>query len=359
MPDARMAERMWRGDGVGARAARAALAPVAWLFGTVVRVRNVAFDVGLLPAHAGAIPAVSIGNLSVGGTGKTPMAAWTAAALLARGARPAIVLRGYGDDEPRVHATLNPGVPVIVAPDRVEGIARAAAAGATVAVLDDAFQHRRARRGADVVLVSADAWHEPVRLLPAGPWREPLSSLRRASVVVVTRKAASGAASDALVRRLQRSAPDVPFAQVHLAPDLLRMIGGDGARAVGTLRGQRVLAIAGIGEPAAFAAQLGAVGATVTLRAFADHHAFTDADAASLAADARGVDVVCCTLKDAVKLAPRWPARGPALWYVSQRVVVEEGADVMAGLLDRLLSVDRTNERPAGSTRLQSPTHGH
>lgn len=359
MPDARTVERIWRGATAADRAARAALTPLGWLFGGVVRVRNAAFDAGVLPSHQGPIPALSVGNLSVGGTGKTPMSAWVAAELVARGARPAIVLRGYGDDEPRVHATLNPGVPVVVAPDRVEGIARAAAQGATVAVLDDAYQHRRARRDADVVLVSADAWREPVRLLPAGPWREPLSALGRATAVVVTRKAVPQERAAGVVHRLRRAAPGVPMALVHLAPDLLRRVGAGDARPLASLAGARVLAVAAIGDPEAFAAQLRAAGAEVTLRAFADHHAYNDADARALADDAGRVDVVCCTLKDAVKLAPRWPAGAPPLWYVSQRVVVEAGSEVLAGVLDALLSVNRTNDRTTGPGRFQSPNNGH
>src|SRR5690348_7442624 len=137
-----------------------------------------------MTTHDPVLPTLSVGNVTVGGTGKTPVAAWIAAELIDRGARPAIVLRGYGDDEPLVHARLNPDVPVIVAPDRLEGIARAAASGADVAVLDDAFQHRRAQRTADIVLVSAERWTRTPRLLPAGPWRESLRALRRTSMIL-------------------------------------------------------------------------------------------------------------------------------------------------------------------------------
>ena len=102
--------------------------------------------------------------------------------MAARGAQPAVVLRGYGEDEPLVHERLNPSIPVIVNPDRARAVALAAARGATIAVLDDAFQHRAIRRDADLVLVSADRWTPDVRVLPAGPWREPLTALRRATL---------------------------------------------------------------------------------------------------------------------------------------------------------------------------------
>src|SRR3954466_9930436 len=149
-------ERVWFGDDLIARAGRFALGPPELLYRASIGVREVLYDSGVFTAQQPALPAVSIGNVTVGGTGKTPIAAWIAQELIDRGARPGIVLRGYGDDEPLVHARLNPSVPVIVAADRVSGIANARAAGATVAVLDDAFQHRQVSRDVDFVLVSAD-----------------------------------------------------------------------------------------------------------------------------------------------------------------------------------------------------------
>ena len=150
-----------------ARVARLALAPVEGLYRGIVAARGALYDVGVLPSREPALPSVSVGNLSVGGTGKTPVSAYVAARLREKGGLPAIVLRGYGGDEPLVHATLNPASPVVVSADRLEGVERARVLGADVAVLDDAFQHRRARRSADIVLVSAESWSEQRRLLPA------------------------------------------------------------------------------------------------------------------------------------------------------------------------------------------------
>ena len=166
-PKRSVVERIWWGDDALARAARLALAPLEGAYRGVIALRGSLYDAGLLPARQTAVPAISVGNLSVGGTGKTPVAAFVASELRARGGKPAIVLRGYGGDEPLVHATLNPGVPVVVSPDRVAGVAEARVLGADVAVLDDAFQHRRAERWADVVLISADRWTDDRRLLPA------------------------------------------------------------------------------------------------------------------------------------------------------------------------------------------------
>src|SRR5690349_18685175 len=156
MAEATLIERVWFGTDAWARGGRLALAPLEAVYGAAVTLRGKLYDAGILRTRETAIPAVGVGNLSVGGTGKTPFAAWIARALANRGARPAIVLRGYGEDEPLVHRVLNPTIPVIVAADRVRGTVQARSTGADIAVLDDAFQHRRARRRADIVLVSAD-----------------------------------------------------------------------------------------------------------------------------------------------------------------------------------------------------------
>jgi tetraacyldisaccharide 4'-kinase len=334
----RLAEHVWFGTGATARAARAALAPLGWLYAGVGGLRNALYDVGALRTRALVLPAVSIGNLTVGGTGKTPLAAEVARRLQAAGAHPAIVLRGYGGDEPLVHARLNPGMVVVATPDRVAGVLEARNRGADVVVLDDAFQHRRAARVADIVLVSADRWAvDDRRALPAGPWREPLRSLHRAALVVVTRKAADDATVAAAVAAC-RAAADAPVAVARLAPGGLRAATGDETQQLDALRGARVLAVAAIGDPAAFLRQLERLGARVTPRIFADHHEFTSAEVAALAGEGASHDVVLCTLKDAVKLAPHWPRIAPALWYVTQSVSFEAGELELDRVLDRLLT---------------------
>ena len=172
MPEMRGMERLWFSPDPAARALRAALMPLELLYAGAVTVRGKLYDSGVLATRAAAIPAVSVGNLTVGGTGKTPISAWLARQLVKRGATPAVVLRGYGNDETLVHRLLNPDIVVLTSTDRAAGIERAAERRCDMAVLDDAFQHRRAARVADVVLVSAERWGERRHLLPAGPWRE-------------------------------------------------------------------------------------------------------------------------------------------------------------------------------------------
>lgn len=345
---ARFVERVWYGDDGLAAVARAILLPAERVFGGVVGARDILYDAGWLPARKTALPAVSIGNLTVGGTGKTPIAAWVAGGLAARGAKPAVVLRGYGDDEPLVHQTLNPDIPVVLGADRVAAIADAAARGADVAVLDDAFQHRRAQRVADLVIVSADRWTGDVRLLPAGPWREPLRAIRRASLVIVTRKAASDERVDEVHRRIAEVAPALPRVSVHLAPGELVRAGTSETRPLESLRGASVRAILSIGDPDAFVRQIEGLGARVRATIFPDHHAFTAAEVANFASGLSEHDVVLSTLKDAVKLAAHWPRLGRPLWYVSQRVIVERGVGGLERVLDDLVRARPGTSRNAG-----------
>ncbi len=352
---------VWRSSATGARVARMALAPLSWLFGAIVARRNAGFDRrarrGALAVPA--LPALSVGNLTVGGTGKTPVASWFVSRLRASGASPALVLRGYGDDEWRVHGLLTPGVPVVVAAERAVGLVTARREQCDCAVLDDAFQHRQVARLEDVVLVSADAWQEPLRLLPSGPYREPLESLNRASVAVITVKAASADTVQVVRAAIRRAAPSVPIAQLRLAPGGVRLA----ATIVGNaqsvphelqhdmdwLRGRETLLVSAIADPDAFGQQMAAAGAVVRHHAvFPDHHAFGAGDVSDIVARAGPSVAVVCTLKDAVKLVPLWPRAGAALWYLSQTVVVEQGAEILEQVVARVLAARRATTPTAG-----------
>ncbi|MDB4888181.1 MAG: Tetraacyldisaccharide 4-kinase [Gemmatimonadetes bacterium] len=338
---------IWYGDKPGDRTARALLTPASWLYETIMRVRDSRYAKGDA-VHPSAVPVLSLGNITVGGTGKTPVAAWAAAKLRELGGHPAIVMRGYGDDEPLVHARLNPDVPVIVDADRVRGAERARAAGADCAILDDGFQHRRIARVADWVLVAAERWRDDLRLLPAGPLREPLSALGRADVIAVTRKSASLADADAIAARLSLQFPRVKVAVCHLALDaLVNALTGE-RRPLSWLADKRIVAAAAVGEPDAFFAQLRASGARVEERPFRDHHAFEGVDARALSEAANGRDGVVCTLKDAVKLAPLWTPAAAPLWYVSQIAVVERGESVLDDGLEAVLAARQAATSTAG-----------
>ncbi|MGH7711241.1 MAG: tetraacyldisaccharide 4'-kinase, partial [Gemmatimonadaceae bacterium] len=328
-----LVERVWHADGAAPAFTRGLLTPFAWLFAAGVRVRNALYDRGVLPSSAADIPVLSIGNLSVGGTGKTPLAAYLAMLLRKEGAAPALVMRGVGGDESRAYEVLAPGVPVIVDADRVRGVQHAARRGAGVAVLDDAFQHRRLRRDEDVVVLSADRNDSAARLLPAGPQREPLESLRRASLAVIVRKAAGGDAAANLRERVKRLFPHLAIAEIALVPASLVAWNRGVERSLASLREQRIIAVAAIGDPTAFVRQLEQYTQQLKPIMYRDHHAYTERDAVAIAACADGFDAVVCTLKDVVKLGPIWPRQAPDLWYVSQRLEVEEGESEIQRML--------------------------
>jgi len=343
-------ERLWYDHSLPAAIGRLALVPPSALYGAIMRARGALYERGTLTVHALPLPVLSIGNVSVGGTGKTPLAAWTATRLITLGARPAIVMRGYGGDETLVHAALNPGVPVIADADRVRGAARARASGCDCVVLDDGFQHRRLARTADWVLISAEQFVRSRRVLPAGPLREPLSALTRAHLIIVTRKSATLATAESVAERILAVAPGVDTAVCRLAPTGL-VAAGDGARSsLDTLRGARVMALAAIGDPAAFFAQLQGLGAEeLRTVAFPDHHAFTARDVERVIASAAGCDAAVCTLKDAVKLAPLWPHLALPLLYVSQQAEIERGGMALDASLAGIVAARANISSTAGT----------
>jgi tetraacyldisaccharide 4'-kinase len=316
------------------------LRPMSVLYGLGAHAVDRLWHSGWRSSVRAPLPTISVGNLSVGGTGKTPVTSWIAEWMVERGVRPAIVLRGYGDDEPEVHRRLLPAAIVVADADRARGIAQAHTHGAQVAILDDGFQHRRVARDLDLVLLSIEQIVSEIdgrgrwcpQLLPAGPYREPIAALKRASLLLLTRKRATVDDVSRARAAVRNDVGGIGQVVVALVPDQV-VLPERRADASASLAGRRVLAIAGIGAPSLFAAQLTRLGATVTLRAYADHHAFDGADARELAALARQFDMAICTLKDHVKLAPLWPASAPPLSYLSQRCTLEDGADQ---LLDAL-----------------------
>ena len=328
------------GEGIKARVARTILRPISSLYGFVVGVRNSLYDSSTFESRRAGIPVISIGNISVGGTGKTPVTAWLADKLAKAGERPAIVLRGYGNDEPLVHSHLNPEIPVVVDAVRVRGVETAEKAGATVAVLDDAFQHRSIQRDADIVLISAERWSESMLLLPSGDLREPLSALSRASLVIVTRKSASREKALGIEKVIRNRFRDLPVAIARLAPLALRDKSGNEIP-LQVLEGAWTLAFSAVGDNGSFQRQLQEVGAKIHFKSFRDHHRFSQRELSHLAAASATVQYTICTLKDAVKVWPSWPATAKPLWYVSQALVLESGAGALDDLIRKVTALQR------------------
>jgi tetraacyldisaccharide 4'-kinase len=341
-----LARRLWAGQlGHGGSVLRLVLAPAEAAYRGAVRARGLAYDHGLLSVSRADVPVISVGNIAIGGTGKTPFTNWLARHLQARGRRPAILHGGYAGDEPMLHRKWAPSIPVVVGRHRVAGAARAVEEGADVIVLDDGFQHRRLHRDLDLVLLAAERWASPLRVLPRGPWREPISALHRADMVIVTRKTASLETRDTVLRELD--AQGLRTAAVHLRPSGWCAAGSFASEAAVATSGaltaeaaaapaEPVLLVCAVAEPALVADSARAMGADVaSVLAFGDHHDYSEADARRIIEAAAGRPIIS-TEKDWVKLElllNRVP-----VWLLTQEVVVEHGAGRLEALLTRTLS---------------------
>jgi tetraacyldisaccharide 4'-kinase len=304
-------------------------------------VRGLAYRRGWLAVRDLPLPSVAVGNLTVGGSGKTPIAIWIARHYVRHGLTPGILLRGYGNDETLVHQQSVPGAVVVADPDRAAGAERALANGAQVLVLDDAYQRLDVRRDLNIAVMSAETTRAVRWSLPAGPWREGWRALDRADAVIVTRKRATLEAALTLMRELEGRVAG-PIAIAYLG--LRRLEGLVSGRPVDaeSLAGKRVVAASGIADPDAFVAQVKATGAAVQVATWKDHHDFRDADVAWLAHAARRADHVVVTQKDAVKLRDRWPNAAPEPLVAMLDLAWEEGGEEIAAALDAVVTpIDR------------------
>jgi tetraacyldisaccharide 4'-kinase len=303
--------------------------------------RRLAYRRGWLATRDLPLPSVAVGNLTVGGSGKTPIATWIARHYVSRGVRPGILLRGSGNDETLVHQHSVPDAVVVADPDRVAGAERALANGAQVLVLDDAYQRLDVHRDLNVLVMSAETTRAVRWPLPAGPWREGWDALDRADAVIVTRKRATPEAAQTLARQVEGRVRG-PIAVAHLGLGTLEGLVSGTRRPASTLAGKRVVAASGIADPDAFVAQTKATGAAVQVATWKDHHDYRDEDVAWLAHAARRADHVVITQKDAVKLRDRWPAAVPEPLVALLDLSWEEGGDAIAAVLDAVVTpVDR------------------
>jgi len=294
-----------------AAAARAGLRAASWPYGVGVWWRNRGYDRGRKTVCRAGVPVVGVGNLTLGGTGKTPCVEYVAGFYRGLGVAVAILSRGYGggggrNDEAMVLEDNLPDVPHLQGRDRAAlALTAVEELEAGLLVLDDGFQHRRLHRDLDIVLIDATCPPQRDHLFPRGMLREPASGLKRAGAVVVTRAdQVDAAALDDLRRWLAARFPDTPVATTEHRPT--ELIGSDGPAAVDELRGTTVGAFCGIGNPAAFRRTLEDLGATVAaFRSFPDHHPYSRADVDDLRAWANTLPTgatVATTQKDWVKL---------------------------------------------------------
>ena len=305
-----------RKTGVAADVLRGGLRILELPYCTAVSLRNALYDQQILPTRRFPVPIISVGNLTLGGTGKSPMTAWLCRLFLEQNLCPGLVSRGYkkkgneGNDEFLEMSLRFPTVPHLQQPHRAEAIQRLMQNGEVdVIILDDAFQHRQVERNIDMVLLDATAPFGFGYVFPRGTLREPLNSLRRADIVLLTR---SDLVSETERKKIRQQVaainPKSIWGEtVHIPTSLvsLESMSAEPIESLESIRGQSALAFCGIGNPAAFHKTLERCGVRVEkLIPFSDHYRYTDRDIDELTRTAKelGTDVILCTVKDLVKL---------------------------------------------------------
>ncbi len=356
-----MVERLWYGEpgqrSVGVRALGILLRPAEVIYRTAARGQRAwragrAVDVGC--------PVISVGNITVGGSGKSTMSLLLAREVAARGARPFLVshafqaamtgrqtisFRGAGDlppvdavgDEALMAALTEPDLTVTVGADKALSCRRAAREGAEVIVLDDGFHRLDIPRDLDLVVFDARLGIGNGACLPRGPLREPPSSLARADAVVVF-TAPGGPVPDVLAAVCRRHCSRIPLLTASKRPTGFQWWTGRGLGEGVDLRGRPVHAFCGLGNPESFKVSLEEAGAPVgRFGRYPDHHVYRpdELDRLGRLAAGSGAAAVVTTLKDAVKI-PRWPDGAPPLAVLTVDAVIDDPGGFLARRLDRL-----------------------
>jgi tetraacyldisaccharide 4'-kinase len=348
-----------RRQGAVASMLRGTLGFAEIFYAAAVRWRNRRYDLGKAATHRIDVPVISVGNLTLGGTGKTPLVRWLAQWFQAHGVPVAIVSRGYGskdgaaNDEALEMRQSLPDVPHVQNPDRVTAAQEAIHEfGSRLILLDDGFQHRRIARDLDIVLLDASAPFGYGRVFPRGLLREPVEGLRRADVVILSRADLLDPAGRAAVwKTVQALAPAAIRAEAIHAPRTLIsavsttlgwQLNCRPSLAVDTIHGQSVAAFCGIGNPAGFRHTLERCGCRIAgFREFPDHHRYSPSDVESLTewAAGLGVSAVLCTHKDLVKLSNTQLGQLP-LWAVGIELQFLAGQEALE---PRLRAIIETN----------------
>ena len=328
------------------------LSLLAYIYGKVADLRNHLYDRGVFESRHLGVRTISIGNITTGGTGKTPLVAYVAGILAARDEKICILTRGYGRANPKQRVLVSDGENILAnvseAGDEPFELAqkligkaiviadadRVAAAewakrkfGVTAFVLDDGFQHRKAKRDLDIVCIDAGAPFGGGKMLPAGRLREPVENLRRTDVVVITRANLSDEINN-LKFEISNLAPNKPIFKAENRIGKITKLFGDGEFNKGT----PAFAFCGIGNPENFYGLLRQENLNIAgSRSFADHHFYTQIDIAAIEREAAeaGAEVLLTTAKDAVKLSN---LKFEMPIYVVEIAMIIDDADAFAAM---------------------------
>jgi lipopolysaccharide heptosyltransferase II/tetraacyldisaccharide 4'-kinase len=323
---------------------------LAWLYGLGARLHRGLYARGWLQVKRLPVPVISVGNLSVGGTGKTPMVALLARLYKEQGKKVAVLSRGYGGEAKGVTCVSDgnhlyarppqvgeeaywlaralPGVAVYTAPARhAAGLAAWREVKSDFFVLDDGFQHFELHRDLDVVLLDAQAPFGNGRLLPRGPLREPISTLRAAQVLILTRFQPDR--DQNRLKMLQEKFPGKTVLTAAILPTKARLFPGGRETPLESLKNQALFAFAGLARPRVFSDTLRDLEVNlIGLRDFPDHYAFTSSDLETLQTEAQtlGAAGLITTAKDWARLGEKWDLPIP-LWVLEVEARLEEGGE--------------------------------
>ena len=312
------------------------LTPLSWLFALVTSIRRFAYKEGFFKSYALPVPVIVVGNINVGGSGKTPVVMWLVAQLAKNGYRPAVISRGYGGnvklptsvnassqaslvgDEPVLIAN-RCDCPVWVGANRVEVATALLSAHpeCNVIISDDGLQHYRLKRDFEIAVVDAEHYEKHARLLPAGQLREPLARLQKLDAIVCNGQ-----------KLVQQSNED--FYQMQLVGEQFYNLANIETHAVAAdFKHKIIKAMAGIGKPARFFEHLRQLGLTFVSVSFDDHYAFSAQDLAQI-----DCDVLIMTEKDAVKCKP---FAQPQHWVLPVEAHIDEKLLVL--ILNKLATI--------------------
>ena len=362
MTDWTRTRERWRRRTLGC----AALTAASWVYGGVMALRRWLYEVRVLKSRRLPAKVICIGNLTTGGTGKTPAVLLAAHTLRKRNLTVAILSRGYGrsrgtpvatllDDEPPPwtecgdepwmmrHALVGQKVPILVSADRAKAGEQAITYyHSRLLILDDGFQHLKLQRDLDIVLVNANDPFGGGAVLPLGNLREPLSSLSRAHLIMITHSDAVSAESlDALKEKLRRYNASAPILEAAHKPDFLLDPRTGKRHRLTHLEGKKTVSFCGLGDPGSFEALLESIGISAVQRwRYPDHYPYTLDDVASIDRIADGLPIVT-TLKDFTRLPVDWQkaVRGE-LYVLSIKLDIIKGRNIW---IDSLLKLAGEN----------------
>ena len=318
------------------------LTALSFVYCLAIKLVDKAYSSGIRRVYRSPVPVISVGNITLGGTGKTPFTVFIVEHLAGIGKRPAVLTRGYGNDEHKMMKDAVNDLMVFPGQDRVKSAKKAVKLGADVLVLDDGFQHRRLGRNLDVLLLDCPFPFAKDHLFPRGMLREPVSSLRRAGIIVLSKvDRIDKDQQEKIVRRINGLAPGVPIVSAKHEPMIMTDTAGAGYSPE-ELQGKKVYLVSGIADPEYFAYTVKKTGAVVVgVLKFPDHYKYRQMDIDRVFAKcfSSSVEVILTTEKDYIKLKELDLSRlEEKLFVLHIRVDITEGRERFVSGLDSVMS---------------------